>query len=230
MELVSNLKSNLNDSLQTSDYLHSLIQDEKEIDILDEKLHAYTPEFRQAVMNISGKNVTTEHIVSVINESLELAGKTWKQIPTRRTIDNIVTEQVVVSSIHVGQCLKNKEKTTLYSDETRKFGKTYNNYFISNDHKNVYMLGLREMHNKASSTTLDSFKEILTDISELCNGSLEYNEISHVYNILCNIRDFMSDRAKTNIYFTELLIDYRKQIMPEVVDGWDDLTDEQKNA
>lgn len=69
MELVSNLKSNLNDSLQTSDYLHSLIQDEKEIDILDEKLHAYTPEFRQAVMNISGKNVTTEHIVSVINES-----------------------------------------------------------------------------------------------------------------------------------------------------------------
>jgi len=89
---------------------------------LDEKLHAYTPEFRQAVMNISGKNVAIEHIVSVINESLKLAGKTLKQIPTRRTIDNIVTEKVVVSNIQVGQCLKNKEKTTLYSDETRKFG------------------------------------------------------------------------------------------------------------
>ena len=105
---------------------------------------------------------------------------------------------------------------------------TYNSYFISDDHKNVYMLGLREMHNKASSTTLDTFKEILTDISELCNGSLENNEISHGYHILCNIRDFMSDRAKTNISFTGLLIDYRKQIMPEVVDEWDDLTDAQK--
>jgi hypothetical protein len=211
--------------LQTSDYLHSLIQDDKEIDILDDKLHAYTPEFRQAAMNISGKNVATEHIVSVINESMKLAGKTLKQIPTRRTIDN-----VVVSNIQVGQCLKNKEKTTLYSDETRKFGKTYNSYFISDDDKNVYMLGLREMQNKASSTTLDTFKDILTDISELCNGSLENNEISHGYNILCNIRDFMSDRAKTNISFTKLLIDYRKQIMPEVVDGWDDLTDAQKNV
>lgn len=218
-ELVCNIKTNLNDSLQTSDYLHSLVQDDKEISILDEKLHAYTPEFRKVVMNISGKNEATEHIVSFINESLKLAGKTLKQIPTRRTIDNIVTEKVVASFIQVGQCLTNKEKTTLYSDETRKFGKTYNSYFISEDHKNVYMLGSREMHNKASSTTFDTFKEILTDISEVCNGSLENNEISHGYNIVCNIRDFMSDTAKTNISFTDLLIDYRKQIMPEVVDG-----------
>lgn len=38
------------------------------------------------------------------------------------------------------------------------------------------MLGLREMHNKSFSTTLDTFKEILTDISELCNGRLQNNE------------------------------------------------------
>ncbi|XP_052090808.1 structural maintenance of chromosomes protein 3 homolog [Mytilus californianus] len=56
-ELVSNLKTNLNDSMQTRDYLHSLIQDDKEIDILDDKLRAYTPEFRQAVMNISDKKI-----------------------------------------------------------------------------------------------------------------------------------------------------------------------------
>lgn len=162
--------------MQTRDYLHSLMQDNKEIYILDDKVRAYSPEFRQAVMSISGKNVATEHIVSVINDSLKLAGKTLKQIPARRTIDDIVTEKVVVSNIQVGQCLQDKEKTTLYSDETRKFGKTYNSYFISDYHKNVFMLGLREMHNKSFSTTLDTFKEILTDISELCNGRLQNNE------------------------------------------------------
>ena len=218
-QFINNLKTNLNESLQTSDYLHSLIQDNKEIEIWDEKLRAYTPEFRQTVMNISGKNVATEHIASVINESLKLAVKTLKQIPVRRTIDNYLTEKVVVSYIQVGQCLKDKQKTTLYSDETRKFGKTYNSYFISDHNKNAYILGLREMHNKTSTTTLDTFKEILTDISELCNRSLENCEISYGYNILCNIKDFMSDRAKTNIAFTDLLIDYRKQIMPQVVDG-----------
>lgn len=96
--------------MQTRDYLHSLMQDNKEIYILDDKVRAYSPEFRQAVMSISGKNVATEHIVSVINDSLKLAGNTLKQIPARRTIDDIVTEKVVVSNIQVGQCLQDKEK------------------------------------------------------------------------------------------------------------------------
>ena len=108
--------------------------------------------------------------------------------------------------------------------------KTYNSYFISDQNKNVYMLGLREMNNKAASTTLDSFKEILSDISDLCDDNLENNKLSSGYHILCNIRDFMSDRAKTNIAFTQLLIEYRKDIMPDVIDGWNNFTEEQKNA
>lgn len=161
---------------------------------------------------------------------MKLVGKRLAQTPTRKTIDNIVTEKVVASNIQVGRELEKKERTTLYSDETRKFGKTYNSYFISDQNKNVYMLGLREMNNKAASTTLDTFKEILSDISDLCDDNLENNKLSSGYHILCNIRDFMSDRAKTNIAFTQLLIDYRKDIMPDVIDGWNDFTEEQKNA
>jgi hypothetical protein len=92
------------------------------------------------------------------------------------------------------------------------------------------MLGLREMNNKAASTTLDTFKEILSDISDLCDDNLENIKLSSGYHILCNIRDFMSDRAKTNIAFTQLLIEYRKDIMPDVIDGWNVFTEEQKNA
>jgi hypothetical protein len=227
---IDRLKSELNDSQQTIDYFHDLLQDNKDINIFDEQSRAYTPEYRNLVMNVSGYNVATENINSVINESLKLVGKRLAQTPTRKTIDNIVTEKVVVSNIQVGRELEKKERTTLYSDETRKFGKTYNSYFISDQNKNVYMLGLREMNNKAASTTLDTFKEILSDISDLCDENLENNKLSSGYHILCNIRDFMSDRAKTNIAFTQLLIDYRKDIMPDVIDGWNDFTEEQKNA
>ncbi|CAC5398110.1 unnamed protein product [Mytilus coruscus] len=106
---IQNLKS-------TEDATYKRIAEDlaNELKINQEKksseLRAYTPEFRQAVMNISGTNVATEHIVSVINESLKLAGKTLNQIPARRTIDNIVTETVVVSNIQVGKCLQDKEK------------------------------------------------------------------------------------------------------------------------
>ncbi|CAC5388505.1 unnamed protein product [Mytilus coruscus] len=228
--LINKIQLELNSSLQTIDYLHLLLQDNKEIDIFDERSHAYTPEFRQVVMRLTSKNVATENVTNVINDSLKLAGKCLKQVPTRKTIDNIVTEKVVVSNVQVGQQLSEKKNTTLYSDETRKFGKTYNSFFISDEQKNIFMLGLREMHNKAASTTLDTLKEILMDISEVCDRNLENNEASHGNQILCNMRDFMSDRAKTNLSFSKILVEYRMQIMPEVIDGWDNFDDEQKDA
>ncbi|CAC5388507.1 unnamed protein product [Mytilus coruscus] len=86
------------------------------------------------------------------------------------------------------------------------------------------------MHNKAASTTLDTLKEILMDISEVCDRNLENNEASHGNQILCNMRDFMSDRAKTNLSLSKILVEYRMQIMPEVIDGWDNFDDEQKDA
>lgn len=40
----------------------------------------------------------------------------------------------------------------------------------------------------------------------------------------------MSDRAKTNIAFTDLLVDYRKEIMPQILKSWDDLDFEQQDS
>lgn len=98
---------------------------------------------------------------------------------------------------------------------------------ISDEDKNVYCLGLRDMCNKSSHTTLETFKEILSDISEVCNENID-NTIGD--KILCNLQNFMSDRAKTNIAFTDLLVDYRKEIMPQILKSWDDLDFEQQDA
>ena len=61
-------------------------------------------------MNVSDYNVATENINSVINEFSQLVGKRLAQTPTRKTIDNIVTEKVVVSNIKVGRELEEKKR------------------------------------------------------------------------------------------------------------------------
>lgn len=101
---------------------------------------------------------------------------------------------------------------------------------MTDEDKKVYMLGLRDMCNKSSQTTLDTFKEILSDISDLCACCLDECEISYGNQILCNIRNFMSDRAKTNIAFTDLLVDYRKEIVPQNIDSWHELGDDKKKC
>jgi hypothetical protein len=66
-------------------------------------LEDFSVTYRNLVMNVSGYNVATENLNSVINESLKLVGERLAQTPTRKIIENIVTEKVVVSNIQVGR-------------------------------------------------------------------------------------------------------------------------------
>lgn len=59
--------------------------------------------------------------------------------------------------------LRQKKKLCLYGKETRT---NYKTFFASNEQKEV-CLGAK-MHNKAASTTMDTLKEILNDISTSC--------------------------------------------------------------
>lgn len=82
----------------------------------------------------------------------------------------------------------------------------------------------------AARTTMDTFLEILNDITDMCQ-TYKSNHISSGHDILVNIKNFMSDRAHTNIAFCALLEDYRSQILPKFIPTWNELTeDEQKIA
>lgn len=112
----------------------------------------------------------------------------------------------------LGANLATQKNTCLYGDETRKFGKTYQAFLVNDENKKVYFLGLRDMIDKAASTTLDVFINILDDISDVCEQYRQTNVTSPGHSIMCNIRDFMSDRAQTDIAFTVLLEQYRLEI------------------
>ena len=83
-------------------------------------------------------------------------GKHLENCPSRKTVDTIVCEKVAISGAQVGEMLQGGKNTTLYSDETNKFGKPYNTFF-DDENKNFFCLGLRDMCNKSSRTTLETF-------------------------------------------------------------------------
>ena len=92
-------------------------------------------------------------------------------------------------------------------------------YIVSDEEKNSYMLGLREMANKSASTVLDTFQEVIHDITQTCS-SMEMNGVegNNVgYQILSNIRDTMSDRAATEKLFHHLMEEYRVGLLPAII-------------
>ena len=184
---VCKLKTDLHELDPSCQYLETLLHDNEKLVVFDTDSNSYTPEFRQTVMKLISLNVATCNVNDVINTSLNLVGKHLENCPSRKTVDTIVYEKVAISGAQVGEMLQGGKNTTLYSDETKKIGKTYNTFLITDENKNVYCLGFRDMCNKSSRTTLETFKEILSDISEVCSEDTE-----NIGNkILCNLKNFV---------------------------------------
>lgn len=101
-------------------------------------------------------------------------------------------------------------------------------YIITDEENNSYILGLREMVNKSGQSTLDTFKDILADITTYCHEAEGANDMNIGYKLLANIRDTMSDRASTEKTFNGLLEQFRNDILPNIIDDWENFSVHEK--
>lgn len=231
-EIVSRVEDSekeLNEAHKTVDYLTSLINDTTELELFDETEKKYSNETVQCIMNLTDLKVPTEKVGSVIKEVTRLCGKKVNRVPSASTVNRIVDSKVALAETQVGSLLKDKPHTTLYTDETRKFGKCMQTYLVTDEDQKSYLLGLREMVDKSGQSTLDTLKEILNDITEYCHVNEINNDINVGNKLLANIRDTMSDRASTEKNFNNLLEHFRTQILPDVIDDWPNLSDQERS-
>ena len=204
-------------------YFQSIVDDSAVLPLYDESEGHFSAQCMQCVMNLDNLNVANHRIGPVIQEALKLTEREPNRIPSRQTIDNIINAKTAVASIHLSRVLPDKKDTTLYTDETSKFGKAYNVYAVTDDNKTPYLLGLREMSSKSAKTALDTFKEILSDIS-----SVQQSKAGE--RILTQISNTMSDRAATETAFNRILSEYRSDFLPAVTENWNSLNSAEKEA
>ena len=103
---------------------------------------------------------------------------------------------------------------------TLKFGQHYGGFQVSLPDSS-YSLGLCEMLTGSADLTLKSLQMILADIEAVAGDGIGDK-------ILANIKNTMSDRHIVEKKFNGLLEDYRQEILPSVVAGWDALSKEEQ--
>lgn len=103
--------------------------------------------------------------------------------------------------MHLGSVVSKQQSTTLFTDETCKYGHTYQSYLLTDMDRNSYLLGLREMVNNSGQCTLDTLKEILGDIGSYCEIQEEHDRSAAGMELLSNIKNTMSERASTEFFF-----------------------------
>lgn len=160
----------MSNELETSmHYLEQILEDghDNTLYLYDEREREYNNEAVKCIMNLTDLRVASQKVGPVIKEVAEQCGKIPNQLPSRTTVDAIVDRKLSVAQKQISQTLPNKDCTTLYTDEIRKYGKTMQSYIVTDENQTSYVIGLRDMFNKSGKCTLDTFREILHDISSL---------------------------------------------------------------
>ena len=222
-------ENQLREANESIDYLQLLLNDSAEIPLFDTVAQKYTTDTAECVMNLTDLKVPSEKVGEVIKAVATLCGKTINRVPAPSTVNRIADSKIAVAQRQTASTLKDKPETTLYTDETRKYGRSLQSYIVTDEESNSYLLGLREMVDKSGQSALDTLKEIINDISTYCHEKEQQNDMNVGYKILSNVRDTMSDRASTEKHFNQLLEQYRSEILPYVCLGWEDMSDEEKN-
>ncbi len=133
----------------------------------------------------------------------------------------MLAEMKVLSCQQLAE-LGSSDNLTLHSDGTSKFGQHYYSFQVSTP-SSTYSLGLSEMLTGSANQVLHTFKQILSDL-ELVAGSNSGGVV------LAKIKSTMSDRHIVEKNFNSLLEDYRKEVLPAVVESWDQMTPEQQSS
>ena len=186
-----------------------------EVKTFDTNTKTFTPELQKCIFELLQHHVSSSHVSPVIQSCLNLVGKKANKLPSVSTVNNINIQRAWLSQKQMSEVLPSKEYTTLYTDETSKFGSKFGAYAASDMDGNYYVLGLRDLPTKSAKDTLHTFKEILQDIDSRIN--LSESEVSK--QILVNIRNTMSDKAATETKFNTLLEIFRKETLPKIIEG-----------
>lgn len=224
--IIEENKKELKEYEETTQYLQTLLEDDKLVHTIDSVTRTYTPELCQCVYELLEYNVSASKVGDVIVSVLKLVGKKPTNVPSKSTVLNMNLQRLSLSQQQVSEVLCPKPNITLLTDETSKRGAKYMGYEASDSDGNMWVLGLRDITTKSAQDTLDVLKEILSDIdlrSKLTDNSKSKALLTHIIAT-------MSDRAQTEIKFNALLEEYRSSILPTVIENYDDLPDDDKKA
>ena len=113
---------------------------------------------------------------------------------------------------------------TIQTDGTTKYGEHFTTYDVKVESV-TYCLGQRHVFSGSSHDTLETFKEILSDIDSV-HLSLGQEAVSS--KIVSKIKNTMSDRHAAEKLFNEMLHDYRAENLPDVIGNWEELSADEK--
>ena len=223
-EKVIGLREALDDVRSERDFLIQRVE-ELESHTFETKDHKmkYLDSVRQCCIELLAMNVGIKNVDPVIRCVLKhIVSIEVKELPHSTSLVRMFAEMKGLACQQLAEELSEQDNLTLHSDGTSKYGQHYYSFQISTQ-DSAYSLGMAEMLTGSTTQVLHTFKQILSDVELVAgpnSGKL----------ILSRIKNTMSDRHVVEKKFNEVLEDYRNEILPTIVQSWEQMTPDEQGS
>lgn len=187
----------------------------------------YTDDVRACIYELLALNVGVRNVAPIVCCVLKnIAHKSVSRLPSYGLTCQMILESLTIAQAQLGDRLSESGFSTLQTDGTTKFGEHYATYDVRVPESEItYSLGLRHVFSGSSHDTLETLKQILSDVD---NVQLAIGKDAVSSKIVSQIKNTMSDRHSAEKLFNEMLHDFRAEILPAIVENWEDLADVEK--
>lgn len=187
----------------------------------------YSDDVRACVYELLSLNVGVRNVGPIIRCVLHnISHQSIDRLPSYGLTCQMILESLSIAQAQLGEKLSQPQPSTqahtLQTDGTTKYGQHFATYDIkSSKDENSCTLGIRHVFSGSAADTLDTFKEILSDIDSV-QQAIGKDAVSA--KVVSKIKNTMSDRHAAEKLFNELLHDYRVELLPTVAENWDSMT------
>ena len=157
----------------------------------------------------------------------EMIGVKLSHVPSESTVRSWSSALAVLNRMHTAHVLSSApDGLCLMRDETTKKGEKMQQHAVSLPDGTVHHLGITEVWDKSALVSLQVLQDKICSLSRYSPGSSHSASLTF-NNFVLKIKNLMSDRASTETLFNKLFQQTREAVL-EVQEGWEDLSDQEK--
>ena len=197
----------------------------------------YVDEVREVIMDLLAMNVSMSKVNEVIRTVLKkLTWKRLSRLPRKAVHSRIFVEAKHLADVQLGRAMLEEADpsqvvgNTLHRDGTTKYHRHYQDFEITTPSCQTYSMGLLELGKSDTEAIMDSFKYRVKEIAQALSSGENLTVEDKVAELVTSIKNTMSDQGPTNATFNEQLTELRKELLPKVVEKWEDLSEDSKKS
>ena len=231
-EQMKTLKADLTAERQTVTALENELQvhthDKLETQIGSSQNSCYTTDVRKCCYHLLNRGVGINHVGPVIEYVAEtLCHKQIGNLPKSSQMAVMQREVGQLAKIQTVDALQEDIHTTIHTDGTTKNGRHYNGIQITTSTGQL-SLGMSEIPSGTSESYYQSVMTEFEECSRLKSLQTGSNEADITNHMLVNCKNTMSDKHVVESKMIDMIQKRRTEALPEVVPGWEDMSEAQQ--